>query len=95
MMGDREYTSVDRGHVPTTPLTYLADEMAKPLDRPECSAVRAIIMLDDGGHAGILIQGYDDEREALANIVMHAQAMFAALGLRMDIVSIPDSPEGL
>ncbi len=81
--------------VPIDRLTELAERIGAALDDSEHDDVRAAIMLDDGHMGGIMFHGYDDQAEALTALLEHMRAVFAASGLRLELVTIPNDPGDL
>jgi hypothetical protein len=57
--------------------------------------VRCIIFLADDKKGGIVIHDYDDAMEAMAELFVHMQAIFRANGKSLDLIGIPESPEGV
>lgn len=49
---------------------------------------KAIVMLTDGSQAGIVIHGYDNDGEAIAAMIFHLQAIFAANGQQLHIAAL-------
>lgn len=86
---------VNMSYEPTDRLTRLAVQITAGLETEENSDVRAIIMLDDGKMGGIMMHGYEDGTEAAADLFVHMRAMFRAQGKELELVAIPDSPEGV
>jgi hypothetical protein len=84
-----------RSHQPFDRLTYLSAEMTGPLERPENEDVKAIVFLQDGQRGGIQIHGYDDDIQAMADLFAHLKAVFASIGKDLQLIAIPDSPQGL
>lgn len=41
---------------------------------------KAIIFLDDGTRGGIVLHGYDDDTDAMADLIIHLKAIFEANG---------------
>lgn len=80
---------------PVDRLTELCDEMVSALDRPENADVKAIVFLSDAERGGIAMQGYDDSTEGMADLFVHVKAIFQSMGGDLDLIGIPDSPEGL
>lgn len=69
-------------------LTRICDQMTKtfemhPEHRPDD---KCIVFLDDGEMGGLVIYGYDDDAEAMTNLLLHLKAMFAANGKRLDLM---------
>ena len=87
-----EITSNDH---PVDRLTGLCAEMTVPLDRPENEDVKAIVFLHDPTRGGIVLHGYDDEVEAMAELFVHVKAVFNSIGKDIDFIGVPESPEGL
>jgi len=81
-------TDPTRSEVPTDRLTRICDAMTRTFDEhPEHHAGdKCIVFLDDGTHGGIVINGYDDDTDALADLLQHLRAIFAANGTRMDLM---------
>jgi hypothetical protein len=80
---------------PTDRLTRLGAEMNKVLEMEENHDVRGIVMLTTEDQGGIAIHGYEDQTEAMAELLSHLQAMFQANGMDISLVTIPETPEGL
>jgi hypothetical protein len=80
---------------PVDRLTQLAADVMEGLDTEENSDVRGILMLDDGKRGGIIMHGYEDGVEAMADLFIHMRAIFKAHGKDIELIAIPDSPEGL
>lgn len=76
-------------------LTYLCDEMTKPLEREENADVKGIVLLDDGTHGGIVLHGYTDMESAIVDLFVHMRGLFEANGKRLEIFAMPNSAEGL
>jgi acyl CoA:acetate/3-ketoacid CoA transferase len=86
---------VEMSDEPTDRLTRLAAGITAGLESEENADVRAIIMLDDGNLGGIMMHGYDDGIEAMTDLLIHMRAIFKAYGKDIELITIPDSPEGL
>jgi hypothetical protein len=76
-------------------LTLICDRMTDVLDEPGNEDIKAIVMLDDGVHGGIVTQGYTDQREAFVDAYTHLKAMAHTVGIDLSFVGIPQSPEGI
>lgn len=72
-------------------LTRICGAMTATMDvHPETRhRDRAVIMLDDGEMGGIAMHGYEDPKDGLVDLVMHARAMFHSLGLGFEIIAMP------
>jgi hypothetical protein len=73
---------------PVDRLTRVCDQMTKTFDmHPETrSTDRCMVFLDDGKRGGIVLHGYDDQYEAMTDLLVHLMAMFRASGKKMDIM---------
>lgn len=79
-------------------LTRMGNEVLDVLkEHPEYTpSVQAIIFLhdDETNRAGIGLQGYDDDlKDAVVDLFVHMQAMFAAMGKELQLMPIPNKPE--
>ena len=90
--------TAQKSDVPFDRLTELADEMEKPLDRPENDDVKGIIFLHDAEKGGIAMSGYDDAMEGVADLMIHLKAIFEANGKSFGVMTdqgvmlIPETP---
>lgn len=55
---------------------------------------RAIVFLVDEVKGGIGIAGYDDDRDALVDLVVHLRAIFRARGQELHFVPVGTTPPG-
>lgn len=78
---------------PTDRLTRLANEVTAPLN--ELPDVKAVLMLQDGQRGGIVLHGYDEPSEAIADLYFHFRAVCRANGMELEMIAVPDSPEGI
>jgi hypothetical protein len=67
---------------------------------PECGDdVKVIILLDTATDGTIVQHGYgsieDDDSAAFVALIHHIAALAKANGMRMEMIGIPNSPEGL
>lgn len=85
---------VSRAEEPFDRLTHLSVRMTEPLEEQENHDVKAIVFLRDDHHGGIQLHGYEDEIKAMADLLIHLQAIFKAAGKRLEFVAIPETPEG-
>jgi hypothetical protein len=71
-------------------LTRLCDAMTGTLEQQaEYTAdVKAVIMLDDGQRGGIVLHGYDDDTQAMVDLLMHLKAIFEANGKTLMIMPL-------
>lgn len=78
---------------PTDRLTRLCDAMTQTLeDHPEHrESDKCIVFLDDRKRGGIVLHGYEDQGEALADLLMHIKAIFRDMGKRMDIMFMDEN----
>ena len=77
-----------RSEQPIDRLTRMCDAMTDVFnDHPEYQeGDKCIVFLDDGKRGGLVINGYEDDSEAIADLLQHMQAMFRAMGKKMDIM---------
>jgi len=68
-------------------LTRLAAAMTAALEAdPEYrDGDKAIVMLDDGSGSGIVLHGYDDDAQAMTDLLCHLRAIFEANGKRLEV----------
>lgn len=73
-------------------LTRICDQMTKTFDmHPEHrSTDKCIVFLGDDAMGGLVIHGYNDENEAMVDLLMHLRAIFAANGKVMDLIFMND-----
>lgn len=85
---------VQRTNKPHNRLTRICDQMTQTFDRhPEhLPDDRCIVFLDSDTDrmGGIVVHGYDDDRQALVNLLMHVKAMFASMGMHIDLMTLDD-----
>lgn len=55
-------------------------------------ADRAIVFLNDATKGGIAIAGYDDDKDAILDLVVHLRAMFRAYGHDLHFVPVGTTP---
>jgi hypothetical protein len=82
-----------RSEEPTDRLTRLCAAMTDALDaHPERGDEKCIVFLDSDseGRGGLQLHGYDDDREALANLFMHLRAIFKSHGSDLQIHALGD-----
>lgn len=82
-----------KSHVPIDRLSHLADEMMKPLDRPENQDVKGMVFLHDKEKGTIGIHGYEGDdagMEAVVDLFVHMKAVFEAHGKSLDFMALGD-----
>jgi hypothetical protein len=82
---------------PKDRLTRICDQMTKTFDmHPESQpGDRCMVFLDDGKMGGIVLHGYDNEKDAIVDLFMHLRAIVQSQGMDLDFIGIPDDPSGL
>jgi hypothetical protein len=72
-------------------LTRICDEMTKTLRaHPEVSDdVMCVVFLQDGERGGLVMDGYDDDSEAVADVLLHLRAIFRANGQDLILAPFP------
>ena len=74
---------------PHNPLTELCDQMLDVIHTPEHQHLKAVVMLaDDSNEGGMGLHGYDDEVDAVTDILVHAKALIESSGTGARIVVI-------
>ena len=53
---------------------------------------RAIVFLNDDEKGGIAMTGYANDKEAIADLVVHLRAMFHAQGVELHLLPIGTAP---
>ena len=78
-------------------LTRICDRMTATFDmHPELHpSDKCMVFLDDGERGGLVLHGYDDDTEAMVNLLMHLRAMFRANGKDLEIITLPNDVGGL
>lgn len=70
-------------------LTRLCDAMTKTLEEhPERGDEKCIVFLQDGERGGLVLHGYDDDSEAMADLLVHLRAIFRANGKELLIAPL-------
>lgn len=49
---------------------------------------RCIVFLDDGQRGGIVLHGYEEDTDAMTDLLMHLRAIFRANGMEMMVMPI-------
>lgn len=76
--------------VPTDRLTELCEEMLEPLGYQENHDVYGIVLLKDADDGAIVTHGYEDQTDALRDLILHLQQMFRAMGKDIEFVGVLD-----
>lgn len=68
--------------------TRLANEVLEALaQHPEYDEnVKAISFVTHNGRSGIGLHNYPDQKDAIVDLFVHMQALFASMGKRLDLV---------
>jgi len=71
-------------------LTGLCDVMTKALRAdPGCDdAVKCAVFLQDGDRGGLVLDGYENDVDAIADLFMHLKAIFEANGKKLMIAPL-------
>jgi hypothetical protein len=56
------------------------------------TADQAIVFLKDATKGGIALAGYDDDKDAIMDLVVHLRAMFRTHGLDLHFVPVGTTP---
>lgn len=72
-------------------LTRITDAMTTTLEgHPEATGdERCLVLLYDGTEGGIVMNGYEDDAEAIVDLLVHLRAMFKANGKELAVVPMP------
>jgi hypothetical protein len=62
--------------IPFDRLTELANEMREVTETPENADVKGIICLSSEDQGGIVMFGFEDSTEAIAQLLLHIKAIF-------------------
>ena len=81
-----------RTREPHDRLTRICAKMTQTFDlHPEHrDGDKCIVFLDDGHRGGLVIHGYDDDTEAMVDLLMHLQAIFRSNNKTLDIMFLGD-----
>ena len=71
-------------------MTVVFDNHPEHRDGDKC-----MVFLDDGERGGIVMDGYDNDHEAIVNLILHLRAMFKANGQNLEIIAIPNDTGAL
>lgn len=83
-----------KSDTPQDRLTRICDDMIATFNQhPEKRAAdRAIVFLVDEVKGGIGIAGYDDDKDALVDLIVHLRAIFRARGQDLHFVPVGTTP---
>lgn len=74
-------------------LTRLCDAMTDALDaHPERGKEKCIVFLQDEKRGGLQLHGYDDDTEAMADLLVHLQVIFRAAGKKLIFAPLRGGP---
>jgi hypothetical protein len=82
---------VQRSRDPMDRMTRLCDAMVTALtEHPEYPAgkVQAIVFIQGDGRGGIELHNYDDDVEAIENLIIHLKALFKANGMTLAVAPL-------
>ena len=76
---------------PHDKLTRICEAMTLAMDCSEESTgqEKAIVLIQDGNRGGMVLHGYADDKEALADFMQHAEALFKTFGVKMKVMPMP------
>jgi hypothetical protein len=80
-----------RTEEPHDRLTRMCAAMTATLDaHPETSEdVKCIVFLQDGDRGGMQLHGYEEDSEAMVDLLMHLKAIFEANGQTLSFMPMP------
>lgn len=73
-------------------LTKICDEMAVVLGDKGDGSEKCVIFLQDGERGGLVMYGYEDDTEAMADLLMHLTKIFEANGKQLIFAPMPGNP---
>lgn len=75
---------------PNDRLTRLCDAMSRAYEaHPEQGEEKVIIFMQDGNRGGLELIGYDDDSEAVTDLIVHLAAILKTNGLTLQLVPVP------
>lgn len=82
-----------RTATPQDRLTRLCAAMTDALEaHPEHGSEKCAVFLRDGNRMGLVLHGYDDDREAIVDLFGHLRAIFRANGQDLHVVPVGTTP---
>ena len=87
-------STTTRSLTPQDRLTRICDAMIATFNQhgEKREVDRAIVFLVDDAKGGIGIAGYDDDKDALVDLIVHLRAIFRARGQDLHFVSVGTTP---
>lgn len=84
-------------HEPTDRLTRICAAMTDVLvAHPEFSpGVQCAIFLHDDKVGGLVLSGYEDQRDAVADVLGHLRAILKTQGVSLELIVVPDDASEL
>lgn len=75
-------------------LTKLCDEMTDVIAEKgkEAADVKGVLMLQDGEKGGLVMYGYDDDKEAMVDLIIHLTVIFEANGKKLVMAPLRGNP---
>jgi hypothetical protein len=81
-----------RSDAPVDRLTRLCAAMTEALDaHPERGDEKCIVFLQDAGESGLgglQLHGYDDDKDAMVDLLIHLKAIFESNGMQFMVMPI-------
>jgi hypothetical protein len=82
-------TEPRRTEEPHDRLTRLCAAMTEALDaHPERGTERCIVFLQDDERGGLQLHGYEDDTEAIVDLLLHLRAIFRSQGKQLIIAPL-------
>lgn len=77
-------------------LTRLCAAMTETLDaHPESDdSVKCVVFLDDGDRGGLQMHGYEDDADAITDVLVHIRAIFRANGSDLQFLPLDQIGQG-
>jgi hypothetical protein len=84
---------LSRGKEPNDRLTRLCAAMTDALDaHPERADEKCVVFLQDAERGGLQLYGYEDDTEAMVDLLTHLKAIFESSGLEFHIIPMAHGP---
>ena len=80
-------TDIHKAPIPFDRLTELANEMQELAQTAENADVKGVICLSDEDHGGIVMFGFNDTTEGIAQLLLHIKAAMMSEGKEFGVMT--------
>jgi hypothetical protein len=82
-----------RSHEPVDRMTRLCATMTDALEAdPEYSDdIKCCVFMHSGRRSGLVLHGYEQDSEAIADLLIHLKAIFKSNGKRLDLMFMDEN----